>query len=592
MTLNGSNVTVAHEGNTYTAENGILTINNCGGNMIFPGVFAITNNGTEEATYTVSFAYPLGDMGNPEEILLGYNETKLPESSYGYYYTWTATTNGTLTFEITSITDGVIGDVVITNFANYAQRSLTNDGVVNAFDCKVVSMPVSEGDEISIQVVVVPDETTWEIPAADITTYSAFTATPGSEENPNMLLDLENTVTNAGTTYYQGYFNGMTMTVTGQTGFSVIYNGETVADTDGVVALDVASDNPRMPVIFAIVGDGEYAVNFTYPVGSWSNPEDLEAGYNEVSLPENSNGYCYTWTAPYDGVLTFEILSITEGVLGDISLYNENSWEYKTLSENAEEDEYGATVVNMPVSEGDVVSIQVYVLPDESWSYPAADIATWSAFTATPGSEANPNMIFDLENTIANEGSTYYQCYFSGMIMTVKGEPGFSVIYNGKTITAANGTIKLNVSSEYPRMPVVFAIVGDGEYSVDFVYPVGAMENPAELTLGYNDVRVAENSMGYFYKWTATASGTLTFRISGITNGVEGDIILNNNVTYVNRTLTEDGVEAYGTVTVSIDVNEGDEISIQIVSLPDMYWNYPAAVITTYSAFVPAPVVE
>ncbi|MBO5002418.1 MAG: hypothetical protein J6C66_06930, partial [Prevotella sp.] len=341
-------------------------------------MIAITNTSAAAAAYEIAFAIPEGDMGNPVALELGYNDVSLAENSQGYYYTWTAAATGDLTFEITEITDGVEADIVISNNTSYANRSLIADGVEDDFGATVVTMPVTAGDEIVIQVVAVPDAESYVSPAADITHYSAFTYPLGSEQNPIMLQELENDLSNEGTMYYQGYFNGMIMTVTGEGDFSVIYNGETVAAVDGVVSMPVASPNPRMPIAFAIVGDGDFTVDFTYPAGSMENPAVAVLGDNVANVPANSQmGYFMTYTAEKAGDLNVSISS-SDGNW----MYTVNNLTAGTYGDSQWSD--SDPVVNpttITVAEGDEIQIVVNSYnPADMWNTPAATITVNLAY--------------------------------------------------------------------------------------------------------------------------------------------------------------------------------------------------------------------
>ena len=98
MTLIGTNVTVRHNDSDHTAESGAVTIENCTGSIYAPSVFAITNNGSAEATYAVSFAFPVGHMDNPATLTVGANSAITGPD--GYFYTYTATEAGTLTLTV------------------------------------------------------------------------------------------------------------------------------------------------------------------------------------------------------------------------------------------------------------------------------------------------------------------------------------------------------------------------------------------------------------------------------------------------------------------------------------------------------------
>ena len=364
--------------------------------MMYPYAWSITNDGEADAEYVITVGYPLGNSMNPEALVLGYNDLSLEAGDNdGYYYTWTATADGDLTFEISSITEGVEADIVIDNKTSYAQKRLAADGVENDFGAIVVTMPVAAGDEVSIQVVVLPDES-YNYPAADITHYSEFNYPLGSEQNPILLLEQENTVTNAGTLYYQGYFSGMNMTVSGEGNFSVIYNGETIAAVDGVVSMPVSSANPRMPIAFAIVGDGEYAVNFTYPVGNMENPNVAVLGDNLASIEAgNTQGYFWTYTAEKAGDLVFTFSSSD----GNWTYAINNMTTYAYGDTQWSDSETVVNPANITVAEGDVLQIMVNTYdPANMWSNPAGTV-TFNLAYAPEGPIVDESLVFYRSNT-------------------------------------------------------------------------------------------------------------------------------------------------------------------------------------------------
>ena len=78
-------------------------------------------------------------------------------------------------------------------------------------------------------------------------------------------------------------------------------------------------------------------------------------------------------------------------------------------------------------------------------------------------------------------------------MMTVTGTD-FAVIVNGETYAPVDGVVSL-MATAAGRIPFNFAIVNNGaeeaEFSVNFTYPAGSMENPAAAQLGkaFNIIR-------------------------------------------------------------------------------------------------------
>ena len=734
-----------------------------------PATFEITNGDAAEATYELKISYPIGSQNNPAELVIGDNTADIEAGNdQGYFFTYTAPADGVLTitmpeggwtYVINNLTSGQYGDMQWSD----------SDPVVNP-----AIVEFAAGDELQIIVSTYDPADMWNVPVGDLTFNVAEGYPVGHEMNPIFLFAQENDVTQSGETWYQGYFSGMIMTVEGQGDFSVIYNGVTTAAVDGKVEMAVASANPRMPVIFAVVGDGEFGIDFTYPVGNMSNPAELVIGDNTASIEAGNNqGYFFGWTAEEDGTLIitmpegdwmYTINNLTSGQYGDtqwsdsdpvvnpvavevaagdeiqvmVNSYdpadmwnnpaaditftaefnNANNlffveWNWNeaqteatanvtvpagatlyygaygmngtVLTVNGEELEYvpgfmfytpasfeitngdaaeatyelkisypigsqnnpaelvigdntadieagndqgyfftytapadGVLTITMPeggwtyvinnltsgqygdmqwsdsdpvvnpaiveFAAGDELQIIVSTYdPADMWNVPVGDLTFNVAEGYPVGHEMNPIFLFAQENDVTQSGETWYQGYFSGMIMTVEGQGDFSVIYNGVTTAAVDGKVEMAVASANPRMPVIFAVVGDGEFGIDFTYPVGNMSNPAELVIGDNTASIeAGNNQGYFFGWTAEEDGTLIitmpegdwmYTINNLTSGQYGDTQWSDSDLVVNPAIVE--------------VAAGDEMQI-IVSTYDPAdpWNAPAGELTFNAAFM------
>ena len=410
---------------------------------------------------------------------------------------------------------------------------------------------------------------------------------PGSEEAPILLNALENTVTvEAGeTVYYYGHFNGMVMTVTGATGYEILVGEESTVDTEGVVTMDVVCASPRDPFTFAVVNkteaDVEYTIVFTYPEGSSENPYVATLYDNNVSVEAgDSDGYYMTYTADYTGTLLVTIR--TEAVGWTYTINNMTTYVYGDTQWSDSD-----PVVNpaeIEVTQDDEIQIIVNTYdPAAEWNSPAGEINAYLEYK--PGScEAFPIFLGEMENNVTNAGTVYYGGYFSGTVMTVSGEGDFNVIYNGETIAAVDGVVSTAVSSPNPRMPVVFAIEGDGEYSVSFAYPAGSQNNPAVAVLGDNPAAIeAGNEQGYYWTYTAEKAGDLVFTFSSS----------DNNWTYVINNMT---TGAYGDTQwndsdpvvnpATITVAEGDVIQVIVNTYnPADMWSTPAGTVAFNLAY-------
>ena len=158
-------------------------------------------------------------------------------------------------------------------------------------------------------------------------------------------------------------------------------------------------------------------------------------------------------------------------------------------------------------------------------------------------------------------GVTYNFTLFGGYnrTLTVK-DAGVEVIYKDETIAPdANGEIAVRIVTDSPRDHAYFALTnksGDTrEITVTIVSDPGTMENPIAIeALGESiTANVPQDGMVY-YKWTATAAGTVTV--------TSADTI--NNISINNLTTSQVSDFSAGGETVSLIVSQGDEITVVV----------------------------
>lgn len=102
LKLTGNNAQLRYGTGLKTSANGEITMDiPVTGMFEATPMFVITNMGSAEETYTLSFLYPEGTMNNPKEIVMGNNTASVAADSEGYFFTWTATSAGTLTVTMT-----------------------------------------------------------------------------------------------------------------------------------------------------------------------------------------------------------------------------------------------------------------------------------------------------------------------------------------------------------------------------------------------------------------------------------------------------------------------------------------------------------
>ena len=170
MTLTGENVKLTHNGVAYIPANGVIELTCSGSGMMQPPVFAITNTGTEEASCSVVFAYPLGHQENPAQLALGQTGITLEAGDEdGYSFRWTAQESGSFTI---TMTEGTAWQYVVNNLTSFVSGELhtsSDDPVVIT-----ETVQVNAGDELRILVNTYDPENPFAIPGGEILFQTAF----------------------------------------------------------------------------------------------------------------------------------------------------------------------------------------------------------------------------------------------------------------------------------------------------------------------------------------------------------------------------------------------------------------------------------
>ena len=133
-----------------------------------PAKFTLVNDTDAEATYELKIVVPVGTMDNPAELVMGENTATVAEGAQGYFYTWTAEKDGTLTITMPE------GNWVyaINNLTSYAYGDTQwsdSDPVVNP-----AKVEVKAGDVLQIMVNTYDPANEWVAPAGTLTITAAF----------------------------------------------------------------------------------------------------------------------------------------------------------------------------------------------------------------------------------------------------------------------------------------------------------------------------------------------------------------------------------------------------------------------------------
>jgi hypothetical protein len=237
--------------------------------------------------------------------------------------------------------------------------------------------------------------------------------------------------------------------------------------------------------------------------------------------------------------------------------------ESATLTADSE----GSVNVELPVGEYtvrfDVLPEYVLGIETSLTVVPDMEPVTLYVTDNTPnGSEERPFFIMsDTEIVTIPAGTTYHFTLFGGNDRTLIIENSDAVITYKETEYKPDesGRIEIRMSTENPRDPSFFALTNSGKEAVEMTVILlsdpGSMSNPipVEVLGEVITAKVPQENMVY-YKWVATASGTLTVRSTDTINNIS----LNNLTTSQVSSFTE------GKESETLAVSEGDEITIVV----------------------------
>lgn len=226
------------------------------------------------------------------------------------------------------------------------------------------------------------------------------------------------------------------------------------------------------------------------------------------------------------------------------------------------------------------------------------DVSFHVEFTYPEGHIKNPievGGVLEFDAAVQANHIVYYDLYKLNEATLIINNPNAYVIYNNKTYKAVNGVVTVpDLYVRYTNQPIKIAIGNEGtknaSFHVEFTYPEGHTNNPINVTMGSFTANVkANNEVGVNYQWIATADGTFTLTLDGITDGVNAAILVTRVETIgegedampIPHTITLDDT---GSNTVSIQVKAGELVKINIGTQPKKN-KYPAATIEVTASF-------
>ncbi len=565
-------VSVMYNGNTYEAQEGIVELELPADDSA-PICLTFTNNSEEDKNFPVEIVGPVGSESNPiaveslDEITADLEQDDLD----GIFYQWIADRDGMLKVWLKT------GSNVDMNvFVNGKPVQLTQDNGGK------LCAEVEQEDEILIQILALPDSE-GNIPAAQAT-VSGYIAQMVKLSVMLVPFEAEAVTVEAGQSVYY--------TVTGASGkylqiaaenAQIYYGEETLLpDENGVLGLNVEENTIQIEVCNTADQAATYVLKVNYPVGNILNPQVLtELGEElEAQTTASAGGHYYTYTAPSAGLVTFQVWTAPENASAVTNILLTN----RTSGESAELADIESTV-SVPVSAGDELSICVTVENIFGVSIDSQLTVMGNHY----GTEDNPIVVeypgFTAE--IPAGQTLYYQGYnMNGIIFTLNAAD-VTVSHNG---TEYSGEEISFTAVSQGRDPAVFAITNNSAenawYEAVFTYPLGWMENPAQLVLGTNTLTQPAAAPNYYYTFTAPKPGTLslifdeeaqwTYAVNNLTQGTYGDTQWSDSDPLVCRT--------------QVAVKKNDVIQVLVNTYDkDNFFETPAGTVVFEAEYVTGP---
>lgn len=380
--------------------------------MATPIIFAVTNKNDFAVDYVINGVLPVGIADNPYEV--GDSEeitVDISANSDGYFFRFMNYNTGILTITVESESNFVYA---ITN----ETTSVGGDIVFN--DSTPVSFDYTAEDSYFVMV------NTSDMSAGQITVKFDFIVGQGTEAAPFMLLDMHNEVSiPAGeTVWYVCYNDGLYMTVSGAD-FELNYGDVCVEDSEYTTP-DVITypDADTYEFVFSVTNvteaDATYAIDFTYPEGTYENPDEAVLGDNSAAT---SGEYYFEYVAEEDGNLIFTMNTESNWYYNvAVGAYGEYGFEAAAGGDECFYNNSEKTVT-YAVTKGQIVRISVkavkyveYIVEENDWSY-YEDIEGSISFNLKyEKTECEHNYIAELVSEPTNkvDGKVVYTCEHCG----------------------------------------------------------------------------------------------------------------------------------------------------------------------------------
>ena len=214
------------------------------------------------------------------------------------------------------------------------------------------------------------------------------------------------------------------------------------------------------------------------------------------------------------------------------------------------------------------------------------------------GSESEPYLETPAEDMTVNTvsipagSSRFYSIYRAGnKIFTIYSANAY-VVCDGVRYDANGGVVSFTVPDVIASDAVSFEIgncgSADEAFTIQFSNPQGSSDAPEMIGEIGGEIRVSlpkDASQGYYYRYTATRSGTIRFYMTASVESMMYATRVRDTIPVQRSTEGDAQSDAKGTY-IELEVQAGDEITVNVAAKPNKRGKFPAVDIMWFAQYV------
>ncbi len=388
--------TATYNGTVYPAENGKVIIPKFkAADMYSTAVVAIEGAGV----FAMKMEPPMGGVDNPAPLnVTDYsgNIATLDGGSEGYYYTYTAEEDGTLTLTAFGEENPNGYQITVYNLTTYLMSEILDQTVG-----ETMTVELKAGDTIQVIVNTFDEQDPLGAAPAGTVVFDASILPPlGTMDNPVLILDdnwddgevitFTTAAQTAGSSVYYSMSRapGYDLVITGTGSFTAMYGGNTYTAQAGTLTIPGFKVDPAYgAAVLSLEGEGCFQFRIEPPVGTAANPVTLnvaEQKANVASLEAGSDGYYFLFTSDAAGQLT-----LTAEAADNPNGYQISAVSLMTYVSTEILDQTTGSALVIEVAAGDQIEISVNTFDAEvPFETPAGVVTFTAAFAPDPAAAA------------------------------------------------------------------------------------------------------------------------------------------------------------------------------------------------------------